>query len=132
MKKEIHTDQAPKAIGPYSQAYQAGPLLFTSGQIPLTSEGEIIAGDVIKQTHQVFNNLQAVLEAGGAGLNDVVKVTIFITNLNNFANINEVYASYFGNHRPARSFVEVSRLPKDVEVEIEAIAFIEEKKVFSI
>jgi 2-iminobutanoate/2-iminopropanoate deaminase len=97
--------------------------LFTSGQIPLTTEGEV-SGDVLEQTHQVFHNLQAVLEAGGATLNDVVKVTIFIKNLDEFSRINEVYASYFGDHRPARSCVEVSRLPKDVEIEIEAVAFL--------
>lgn len=124
MGKEVHTNRAPMAIGPYSQAYQVGSFLFTSGQIPLTPAGEIINGNIIEQTHQAFNNLRAVLEGGGACLNDVVKVTVFITNLNEFTKINEVYASYFGDHRPARSCVEVSRLPKDVAIELEAIAFL--------
>ncbi|WP_282155983.1 RidA family protein [Cytobacillus gottheilii] len=124
MIKTIQTNQAPQAIGPYSQAYQCGDFLFTSGQIPLTSDGDLVGGDIVGQAHQVFNNLQAVLKAGGADLVHVVKVTLFIKNLNDFPKINEIYAYYFGDHRPARSCVEVSRLPKDVEIEIEAIAYL--------
>ncbi|GAB7387220.1 RidA family protein [Bacillaceae bacterium] len=122
MGKVISTPNAPQAIGPYSQAYQVGNLLFTSGQIPLTPEGELVQGDVVAQAHQVFRNLQAILEAAGATWKNVVKVTVFIKNMDDFAKINEVYASYFGEHRPARSCVEVARLPKDVAIEIELIA----------
>lgn len=124
MRRAIQSDFAPQAIGPYSQAYQVGNLLFTSGQIPLTADGKLIDGDIVDQTHQVFRNLQAVLESGGSALNDVIKVTLFVKNLHDFSRINEVYASYFTNNLPARSCIEVSRLPKDVEVEIEVIAYI--------
>ncbi|ALS24789.1 MULTISPECIES: RidA family protein [Paenibacillus] len=118
----ISTDQAPAAIGPYSQAVRVGSLLFTSGQIPLGSDGQLVPGGVEEQTHQVFRNLSAVLAAAGATFRDVVKATVFIKDMNQFAQINEIYASYFGDHKPARSTVEVARLPKDVFVEIELIA----------
>ncbi|UOF92788.1 RidA family protein [Fodinisporobacter ferrooxydans] len=120
--KKIHSDQAPAAIGPYSQAIQAGPFLFTSGQIPLNVEGELVSGDIRQQTHQVFRNLQAVLEAAGLSLNDAVKATVFLSNMDEFPIVNEIYAEYFGEHKPARSTVEVSRLPKNVGIEIELVA----------
>ena len=121
MTESISTTKAPAAIGPYSQAIKVGNLLFTSGQIPLTAEGELVTGDIATQTHQVFANLKEVLAAAGATLNDVVKATVFVKNIEDFGTINEVYAQYFTDHRPARSLVEVARLPKDVGIEIEFI-----------
>jgi len=121
----ITTSQAPAAIGPYSQAVRFGNLLFTSGQIPLTPEGTLVQGGIEEQTHQVFRNLQAVLGAAEASLANVVKATVFIKDMNQFAAVNEIYASYFGDHKPARSTVEVARLPKDVLVEIELIAVLD-------
>ncbi|BBH23351.1 2-iminobutanoate/2-iminopropanoate deaminase [Paenibacillus baekrokdamisoli] len=120
----VVTDKAPAAIGPYSQAMKIGNLLFTSGQIPLTASGELVEGGIEEQTHQVFKNLIAVLEEAGATLTDVVKATVFIKDMNQFAALNAIYASYFGDHKPARSTVEVARLPKDVFVEIELIVAI--------
>ena len=120
----LSTSAAPAAIGPYSQAVRLGNLLFTSGQIPLTPEGELVQGGIEEQTHQVFRNLQAVLAEAGCTLSDVVKTTVFLRDMNDFAAFNAVYASYFGNHKPARSTVEVARLPRDVRVEIELIAVI--------
>jgi len=122
--KTVSTDKAPAAIGPYSQAVRLGNLLFTSGQIPLTADGNLIEGGVEEQTHQVFRNLEAVLAAEGATFADVAKATVFIKDMNQFAAINAIYASYFGDHKPARSTVEVARLPKDVLVEIELIVAI--------
>lgn len=121
----IATDQAPAAIGPYAQAVKVGNLLFTSGQIPLGLNGEVVAGGVEEQTHQVFANLKAVLAEAGAELHDVVKATVFIKDMGQFAAINSIYAEYFGDHKPARSTVEVARLPKDVLVEIELIVSID-------
>jgi 2-iminobutanoate/2-iminopropanoate deaminase len=118
----ISTSAAPAAIGPYSQAVQVGNLLFTSGQIPLGLDGQIVQGGMKEQAHQVFANLKAVLAAAGATFQDVVKATVFIKDMNQFAELNEIYASYFGDHKPARSTVEVARLPRDVFVEIELIA----------
>nr|WP_281426297.1 MULTISPECIES: RidA family protein [Paenibacillus] len=118
----VSTEAAPAAIGPYSQAIKLGGLLFTSGQIPLDATGALVAGGIEEQAHQVFRNLQAVLEAGGASLASVVKATVFLKDMNDFATVNGIYASYFGDHKPARSAVEVARLPKDVLVEIEVIA----------
>lgn len=118
----INTDKAPAAIGPYSQAIRLGGLLFTSGQIPLDASGQLVEGGIEEQTHQVFRNLEAVLEAAGASFSDVVKATVFMKDMNQFATVNGIYASYFGEHKPARSAVEVARLPKDVLVEIEVIA----------
>lgn len=118
----ISTDEAPAAIGPYSQAIKLGGLLFTSGQIPLDASGALIEGGIEEQTHQVFRNLKAVLEASGATFQDVVKATVFMKDMNQFVTVNGIYASYFGDHKPARSAVEVARLPKDVLVEIEVIA----------
>ncbi|MBD7966196.1 RidA family protein [Fictibacillus norfolkensis] len=122
MMKKIHTEEAPAAIGPYSQGIIIDQLFFSSGQIPLTKEGVMIDGDVKEQTHQVFQNLQAVLKEAGSSLDQVVKATVFISDMNEFADINEVYAEYFNEHKPARSCVEVARLPKDAKVEIEVIA----------
>jgi len=119
----VATDKAPAAIGPYSQAVQAGPFLYTSGQIPLKADGTLLEGDIVAQTHQVFANLQAILEAAGASFSQVVKATVFIKDMNDFAQLNEVYAHYFGDHKPARSTVEVARLPKDVRVEIELVVY---------
>jgi 2-iminobutanoate/2-iminopropanoate deaminase len=119
--KIIATEGAPAAIGPYSQAIQYGNLLFTSGQIPLGLDGLVVAGEIEEQTHQVFRNLEAVLKEAGATLQDVIKATVFIKDMNQFAALNAIYASYFGDHKPARSTVEVTRLPKDVFVEIELI-----------
>lgn len=119
----ISTTQAPSAIGPYSQANQFGELVFTSGQIPLVpSTMEIIEGGISEQTEQVMINLIAVLEAAGASASSVIKTTCFIKNMNDFVAFNEVYAKYFPENAPARSCVEVARLPKDVLVEVEAIA----------
>ncbi|UUZ82181.1 RidA family protein [Paenibacillus sp. P26] len=118
----VSTAGAPAAIGPYSQAVRFGNLLFTSGQIPLGTDGQIVEGGIEEQTHQVFRNLAAVLEAAGDSFSRVVKATVFIKDMNQFAKVNEIYASYFGDHKPARSTVEVARLPKDVLVEIELIA----------
>ncbi|GAB2719002.1 RidA family protein [Paenibacillus thermoaerophilus] len=123
MKLEIvASSAAPAAIGPYSQAVKAGPFLYTSGQIPLTAEGVLVEGGIVEQTHQVFRNLKAVLEEAGTDFSRVVKTTVFLKDMNQFAAFNEVYASYFGDHKPARSTVEVARLPRDVLVEIELVA----------
>lgn len=120
--KYVATDQVAAAIGPYSQGVVSGDMFYSSGQIPLTPAGEI-AGDAIgEQTHQVFANLKAVLAEAGSSLDNVIKTTVFIKDMNDFAALNEIYASYFGDHKPARSTVEVARLPKDVKVEIEVIA----------
>jgi len=123
-KKIIHTKAAPEPIGPYSQAVQFDKLLFTSGQIAMNPQtNELLLGNVEEQTRQVLENLKAVLEAANSSLDDVLKTTIFIKNMDDFLKINEVYNSFFENSVPARSTVEVSRLPKDVLVEIDCIAF---------
>jgi 2-iminobutanoate/2-iminopropanoate deaminase len=122
-KKIISTAQAPAAIGPYSQANQFGNLVFTSGQIPLIPETmEIVEGGIAEQTEQVMKNLLAVLEKANASAATVIKTTCFIKDMNDFAAFNEVYGTYFPENAPARSCVEVARLPKDVLVEVEAIA----------
>ncbi len=119
----IHTDNAPKAIGPYSQAVKAGNMLFVSGQVPFVPETmEIVEGDVKAQTAQSLKNVQAILAEAGLDFSHVVKSTVFIKDMNEFAQINEVYAEFFGENKPARACVEVARLPKDVKVEIEVIA----------
>ena len=119
----IHTDNAPKAIGPYSQAVKAGNMLFVSGQVPFVPETmEIVEGDVKAQTVQSLKNVQAILAEAGLDFSHVVKSTVFIKDMNEFAQINEVYAEFFGENKPARACVEVARLPKDVKVEIEVIA----------
>jgi 2-iminobutanoate/2-iminopropanoate deaminase len=119
--KIIQTANAPAAIGPYSQAIVVNDLLFTSGQIPLRADGTLNDGDITAQTTQVFANLKAVIEAAGASLNKVVKTTVFMKNLDDFAAMNKVYGDTFGSHTPARSTVQVAKLPRDVLVEIEAI-----------
>lgn len=122
--KAIQTNQAPAAIGPYSQGIVVNNLFYSSGQIPLTVEGTMVAGDIKDQTHQVFQNLQAVLSEAGASFETVVKATVFIKDMNDFAAVNEVYGEYFNEHKPARSCVEVARLPKDALVEIEVVALV--------
>lgn len=124
--KIINTNDAPAAIGPYSQGIVVNNMFYSSGQIPLTANGELITGTVEEQTHQVFKNLKAVLKEAGCSLQSVVKATVFIKNMDDFAAINEVYGQYFSEHKPARSCVEVARLPKDVLVEIEVIALVKE------
>ncbi len=121
--KAISTDLAPAAVGPYSQAVTLGQFVFTSGTIGFRPDGSLAAEDVVGQTHQIFANLKEVLAASGSSLDRVVKATCFLTDMNDFAAFNEVYASYFTDFKPARSTVEVSRLPKDVLVEVELIAY---------
>lgn len=120
----VATKDAPTAIGPYSQAIIVDRFVYTSGQIPLGLDGQVVQGGIEEQTHQVFSNLRAVLEAAGTTFQQVIKATVFIKDMNQFAAVNEIYATYFGDHKPARSTVEVARLPKDVGVEIELIALI--------
>ena len=120
----VSTTNAPAAIGPYAQGIIVNGMFYSSGQIPLTATGELVEGDIAAQTHQVFANLKAVLEAAGSSLDNVVKTTVFMKDMNDFMAMNEVYASHFGEHKPARSAVEVARLPKDVKVEIEVIAVV--------
>ena len=123
MKEVVNTKLAPAAIGPYSQAIVAGDMVFTSGQIPLSAEtGLVVGDDVSAQAVQALDNLKAVLAGAGCGLDDVVKTTVFITDMSQFALVNEIYAKYFTEKAPARSCVEVSKLPKGCLVEIEAIA----------
>ena len=121
----VSTDQGPKAIGPYSQAIRANGFVFLSGQIPLDPKTQqVIEGDVSAQTERVLENLKAVVEAAGSSLERVVKTTVFLTDMREFAEMNEVYSRYFAAHKPARSTVEVSRLPKNVRVEIDLIALL--------
>lgn len=120
----IHTDHAPKAIGPYSQAVIANGLLYTSGQIPLRADGTLVEGGIEEQTKQVFANLKAVLEQAGTDFTKVVKTTVFLKDLSTFTDFNGVYEQFFNEHKPARSCVEVAKLPKEVLVEIECIAIV--------
>lgn len=121
--ESVQTDRAPQAIGPYSQAIKANGFIFASGQIPLDpTTGQLIEGDARAQTERVLKNVQAVLEAAGSSLNQVIKTTVFLADMNDFAAMNEVYASFFGETRPARSTVQAARLPRDVSVEIEVVA----------
>jgi 2-iminobutanoate/2-iminopropanoate deaminase len=123
MREVIATEQAPKAIGPYSQAVRAQGLIFTSGQIAIDpASAQVIAGDVSAQTERVLKNLAAILQASGSSLENVLRCTVFLKNMGDFAAMNEVYGRYFKQTPPARSTVEVARLPKDVLVEIDAIA----------
>ena len=123
MKKIISTNEAPSAIGPYSQAVRSGSFLFCSGQIPLDPKsGQIVSGDIAAQTRRVLDNIAAVLRAEGFTFDNVVKTTIFLTDLGDFQTVNEVYSSYFKQGPPARSTVQVSALPKGAKIEIEAIA----------
>ncbi|MDH3289927.1 MAG: RidA family protein [Gemmatimonadota bacterium] len=119
----VHTDRAPAAIGPYSQAVVSGTLVFTAGQIALDpATMEIVKGDVAAQTDRVLRNLAAVLQASGSGLTKVVKTTVYLADMAEFTAMNEVYAKHFGSHKPARSTVQAAGLPKNVRVEIDAIA----------
>ncbi len=121
--QQVQTDQAPAAIGPYSQAMIANGLVFTAGQIPLDpATMQLVEGDIAEQTERVMKNVAAVLQAAGADLSTVVKTTVFLRDMNDFAAMNEVYGKHFGDHKPARSTVQAARLPRDVAVEIEAIA----------
>ncbi len=121
----VHTPAAPAAIGPYSQAIVAGNLVFTAGQIALDPRtNQLVPGDVATQTARVMENLQAVLEAAGASLQSVVKTTVCLADMADFAAMNDVYGQYFGDHKPARSTVQAARLPRDVRVEIDTIAVI--------
>lgn len=122
--KTVSTSNAPAAIGPYAQGIIVNNMFYSSGQIPLTAAGELVEGDIKEQTNQVFENLKAVLAAANSSLDNVVKTTVFMKDMNDFADMNEVYAQHFGAHKPARSAVEVARLPKDVKVEIEVIALV--------
>lgn len=125
-RNPINTPSAPKAIGPYSQAVKIGSLVFISGQIPLDPKTmELVGEDVVRQTHQVFKNLSAIAKASGGNLVDIVKMTIYLTNLDNFSKINEIMASYFQEPYPARATIEVSALPKAALVEVEAILALE-------
>ena len=126
MKEIISTENAPGAIGPYSQAIKAGNLVFCSGQIPIdVATGEFVSSEVSAQTEQVLKNLSAVLEAAGSSLKSVVKTTVFLADMNDFAAMNEVYAKHFSDNKPARATVQAARLPRDARVEIEAIGLIE-------
>ena len=121
----IHSERAPEAIGPYSQAMRLGELVFTAGQIALDPDTmELTGGDVAAQTERVMMNLRAILEEAGSGLTAVLKTTVYLADMDDFPIMNEVYGAFFGDHRPARSTVEVSELPKGVRVEIDAIAFV--------
>ena len=121
--KRIETADAPAAIGPYSQAIVANGFVYTAGQIPLDPKSmQIVEGDVATQTHRVMHNLRAILESAGASMESVVKTTVFLQDMNDFTAMNEIYAEHFGDHKPARSTVQAARLPRDVKVEIEAIA----------
>ena len=123
MKNVIKTDKAPQAIGPYSQAIEVNGMIFTSGVVPLDpATGNVVEGDIRAQATRVFESMKALLEAAGSGCEEVVKTTVFIKDMNDFAAINEIYATYFTGAFPARSCVEVARLPKDVKIEMEAIA----------
>ncbi|NQU50406.1 MAG: RidA family protein [Planctomycetes bacterium] len=118
----VHTDQAPAAIGPYSQAYLADGVLYTSGQIALQKNGEMVIGDVLAEAAQVFANLRAVLAAAGCTPKDVVRATVYLTDLADFADVNKLYADFFGDHKPARACVQVAALPKGAQIEIDVIA----------
>lgn len=122
MKEAVSTPAAPAAIGPYSQATVSGSMVYTSGQIPLLPDGSLQEGDVAVQARQVLENLKAVLSAAGSGLDRVLKTTVFLKDMDDFAAMNAVYSEYFSEPYPARSTVQVARLPRDVRVEIEAVA----------
>ena len=126
MKEIVHTDRAPHAIGPYSQAVRAGNLIFASGQIPTDpATGEFVAGGIAEQTEQVLRNLSAVLEAAGAGLDRVVKTTVFLADMSDFAAMNEVYGRFFSKEPPARATVAAAGLPRNARIEIDAVAIVE-------
>jgi len=123
MREIVSTDKAPGAIGPYSQAIKTGGMVYCSGQIPIDPvTGEFVSNDIAEQTEQVLKNLAAVLEAGGTSLGNVVKTTVFLADMSDFAMMNEVYARYFNENKPARATVQAARLPRDAKVEIDCIA----------
>ena len=123
--ERVQTDKAPKAIGPYSQGIRAGSFLFVSGQIPLDpSTGNLVVGDIAAQTERVMKNIQAIVEAAGATMRDVAKTTVFLADLGDFQAMNEVYGRFFGETPPARATVQVGRLPRDVRIEIDAVALL--------
>ncbi len=125
MRQAVSTPSAPQAIGPYSQGIRAGSLLFVSGQVPIDpATGNIVDGDIAAQTHRVLQNIGEILKAGGASFDHVVRTTVFLADMNDFAAMNAVYATYFNAPAPARATVQVSRLPKDARVEIDVIASI--------
>ena len=125
MKETVSTENAPGAIGPYSQAVKTGNMVFCSGQIPINpATGEFVSENVAEQSRQVLINLSAVLEAAGTSLNNVVKTTVFLADMNDFAAMNEVYARFFSENKPARATVQAARLPRDARVEIECIALV--------
>ncbi len=124
MKEIIKTDKAPGAIGPYSQGVRIENLIFTSGQIAINPQTGKISESIEEQTKQVLENIKEILEAGGTNINNVIKTTVFLKNMNDFEKMNSIYETYFINEKPARSAIEVSRLPKDVKIEIEVIAHI--------
>jgi 2-iminobutanoate/2-iminopropanoate deaminase len=123
MRQAVSSPSAPRAIGPYSQAIRAGSLLFLSGQIPIDpATGDLVPGDIAAQTHRVFQNLGAILEAAGLSFDHVVRTTVYLADMNDFAAMNEVYGTYFSSPAPARATVQAARLPKDARVEIDLIA----------
>lgn len=123
MRNEIQTNNAPAAIGPYSQAVEKGGMLFCSGQLPINPQtGKLINDDIQEATHQCLKNLLAIVEAANYTKNDIVKVNVYVSSMENFAAINEVYATYFSDVKPARALVEVSKIPKNASIEIEAVA----------
>ena len=125
MREAVSTSAAPAAIGPYSQAVRAGSLVFVSGQIPLDPTGTMVAGDIAVQTHRVFRNLSGILDAAGSSLDRVVRTTVYLADMNDFAAMNEVYATYFSSPAPARATIQAARLPKDARVEIDVIALVD-------
>jgi 2-iminobutanoate/2-iminopropanoate deaminase len=126
VKEIVATERAPRAIGPYSQAVRSGNFLFASGQIPIDpSTGEFVAGGITEQTEQVMRNVSAILEAAGAGLEQIVKTTVFLADMDDFTAMNEVYGRFFSEDPPARATVQAARLPRDARVEIEAIAILD-------
>jgi 2-iminobutanoate/2-iminopropanoate deaminase len=126
MKEVIYSQEAPEPIGPYSQAIKAeGKFLFISGQIPFTADGQLAGDDIKSQTHQAIKNIISILKEAGLTINNVVKTTVLMKNMDDFATMNEIYNEYFGESKPARAAYEVARLPKDVLIEIEAIAVFE-------
>ena len=123
VREAVSSPSAPKAIGPYSQAIRAGSLLFVSGQIPIDpATGDLVQGDIAQQTHRVFANLKAILEVAGASFDNVVRTTVYLADMNDFAKVNEIYATYFSSPAPARATVQAARLPRDSRVEIDLIA----------
>ncbi len=123
MKKILFSDKLPKPIGPYSQAIKAGDFIFTSGMIPINNDGSIVNGDIKEQTKTVLENLKLFVEDNNLSLNDVVKITVYIDDINDFSKMNEVYSNYMSSSLPARSIAEVSKLPKGVKIEIDAIIY---------